>query len=117
MSDEHDHDPLRVLLRAGDPAAGDELDPQRRVAMKARILAAHRSDRRDSRWLLSAAAAAALLALALGLAWQRPATLPAPAAPATAMLAASPAGGGRQIQFTTENGTLVVWVLQPRETS
>lgn len=112
-------DPLTNRLRSGDPSAADPgLSPVEQAAMRQRVLAAGRERRRrPDGWLLPAATAVALLALALGLAWNRPqaadptrvAELPRP------ILAAG--GAGQQIQFTTENGTLVVWVLQPRPIS
>lgn len=120
MPDRTPDDALDRLLRAGDPAAGAPgLDAVERSAMRRRILAARREPRpRPDGWWVPATTVVALLALALGLALLRPADPP----PRTAGLspAASPAvgaaGGGQQVQFTTENGTLVVWVLTPRST-
>ena len=117
MSDERSHDALTALLQAGDPAAGDPgLGSRERALMRQRILAAGSARRRRvAGWLVPAAAALALLALALGLAHLQPrAPLPPPGVGATQT--ASAAGAGRQLQFTTDNGTLVVWVLQPRST-
>lgn len=118
MPEDRSADPLTTALRAADPAAGDPgLGPRERAQMRQRILAAGREARRlPAGWLLPAAAAMTLLALALGLALRQP------AAPERPLLIAGPGsalgdGAGRQVQFTTENGTLVVWVLQPRSTS
>ena len=123
MTEERADDALSRLLRAGDPAAG-EPSPSRteRSALRRWVLAAGRERRRrPNGWLVPATAALALLALALGLAWRGtpgPAleTAELPAARATTA-AATPADAGQQVQFTTENGTLVVWVLMPRSTS
>jgi hypothetical protein len=123
MSEKRPDDALTRLLRAGDPAAGDPgLDSSERALMRQRILATGREGgRRSTGWLLPAATAMALMALALGLALRQSRTSsPDPfARPARAALAATSIDGssGRQIQFTTDNGILVVWVLQPRPTS
>ena len=119
MPENPPQDPLSRLLRAGDPAAGDPgLDPRQRASMRQRILAAGREGRRSATgWLLPAATAMALLALALGLALRQPkAPIPAPLAEARQTTLTTPVTG-QQIQFTTDGGTLVVWVLQPRSTS
>ena len=116
MPETPNNDALTTLLRAADPAAGDPgLDARERALMRQRVLAAGRQrSRRTAGWLAPAATAMALLALALGLALNQPrAPLPEATAgsPATSLAADS---SGQQIQFTTDNGTLVVWVLQPR---
>ena len=109
MSDES-NEQRRELLRAGDPAAGDPgLDRGEQAAMRARLVVGARR-RRPPAWLVPATAAAALFALTLGLAWR---SAPAPEVIAQRP-AAPPAPGERQIQFTTDRGTLVVWVLEPR---
>lgn len=111
MTRNHSHNPLRQLLRAGDPAAdAAELAPGERAAIKARMLAAA-AERPPSaaRWLAPAATVAALLALALGLASRHPVP-PVPTA-------AEPPAAAREIQFTTANGTLVVWQLLPSQSS
>ncbi len=119
MPENRTDDALTTLLRAGDPAAADPgLSPAERAAIRRQVLAAG-SERRGTAgaWLLPAATAMALLALALSLALRQPrAPIPAMVAetPRTALATAST---GQQIQFTTDNGTLVVWVLQPRSTS
>lgn len=118
MLEKRTDDALTTLLRAGDPAAGDPgLDRAERALMRQRILAEGRERRRrPNAWLLPAAAAMALLALSLGLALLQPRTpLPGPAGAGRPPAAA--ASSSQQIQFTTDNGTLVVWVLQPRSTS
>ena len=127
MPDERTDDPLTALLRAADPAAGDPgLDPRERALVRQRLLdTGHERRRHTAGWLLPAATAMALLALGLGLGLNQPrAPLPGttterPAAPLTtaAVNAVAGAAAGQQIQFTTDNGTLVVWVLQPRATS
>ena len=123
MSENRRENRLNTLLRAGDPAAGDPgMDARERALMRQRILAAGREARQlPASWLLPAAAAMALLALALGLALRRP---PEPTRPLLASgqatgprTAVAGAAAGQPVQFTTENGTLVVWVLQPRPTS
>lgn len=108
-------DALTARLRAGDPAGGDPgLGPVERAAMRRRLLDASRvGRRRASGWLLPAAVAMALLALALGLALRQPRG-PDPRVAAGAEPPPAATSAGRQVQFTTDNGTLVVWVLQPR---
>ena len=120
MSDERDDDVLSRLLRAGDPAAEDPGPSHaERLALRRRVLAAGRERReRPNGWLVPATTVVALLALALGLAWRGPRDLPPEAAelPAPARSATAFHDTGQQVQFTTENGTLVVWVLMPRAT-
>ncbi|MFQ5348841.1 MAG: hypothetical protein ACE5EG_00195 [Thermoanaerobaculia bacterium] len=119
MPENRSDDPLTRLLRAADPAAGDPgLDPQERALMRQRLLEeASPGNRREASWLLPAATALALLALALGLALRQP-QAPLPETVVELPRAAhATSSAGRQIQFTTDNGTLVIWVLQPRSTS
>ena len=118
MNEKHVDDALARLLREGDPAPRTPgLEAAESSAMRRRVLAAHRERRaRPNGWLVPATAAMALLALALGLALRQPkATSPAAdlGRPRPTM---SGGATGQQIQFTTEGGTLVVWVLQPRAT-
>ena len=133
MSEKQPVDALTRLLRAGDPATGDPgLNPTERALMRQEILAASsKGPRRAVGWLLPAATAMALLALALGLALRRPpAPLPHAAGEPPQLAHASTStstpnptstststSNGQQIQFTTDSGILVVWVLQPRPTS
>ncbi len=119
MPDKPDHEALSRLLRAGDPAAGaPALDPMERKAMRRRLLDAHRRRReRPESWLVPVLTAAGLLALALGLAWRAPEPAPLTTAELRAVpsvTAGETSGGAHQVQFTTDNGTLVVWVLMPR---
>ena len=122
MPEERTDDTLGRLLRAGDPAA-EEPSPSRidRFALRRRILAAGRERRqRPNGWLVPATTVVALLALALALAWRETrgpslANSERPAVRATAATAMQ-ADAGQQVQFTTQNGTLVVWVLMPRST-
>ncbi len=118
MTEHRSDDALTSLLRAGDPAADDPgLDSRERALIRQRMLATSREGRRQMiGWLVPAATAMALLALALGLALRQPRTPlyepvaeRAPDAPASSI--------GQQIQFTTDSGILVVWVLQPRLSS
>ena len=123
MPDRPPEDALTSLLRAGDPANGDPgLDPTERTLMRQRILATGRERRhRAAGWLLPATTAIALLALALGLALRQPRVslpggLPGTGRP-TLAATSTEALTSQQIQFTTDNNTLVVWVLQPRSAS
>jgi len=108
---------LRDLLRGHDPADRFPPPPAERVAaMRRRILAeTATADRRRDPWWLVAALAVLALALALGpLWWSR--AIPAAtesdrfeAAPATHEIRAT-----REIQYVTQRGTLVVWILDPK---
>lgn len=115
MISKRDEDELTRRLRAGDPAAGEPgLSGPDRVRMRQRMLSEARSGRRASGWLVPAVAALVILALGLGLALRRP---PAPG-PGTLQHGAHAARAddpsGHQVQFTTDQGTLVVWLLRPR---
>ena len=119
MPENRSDDALTALLRAGDPAADDPgLDSRERALIRQRMLAIGRERRRPAiGWLVPAATAMALLALALGLALRQP---PAPRSETvTERPPAAPAisSTGQQIQFTTDSGILVVWVLQPKLSS
>lgn len=107
---------LRELLRQHDPAAGAPAPRPERVAAMRRAIAAESSGRgaRDLSWL---AASLAVLALGLALAplwWERTApTATGRELAAAAEPVAVATQPGREIQYTTERGTLVVWILNP----
>ena len=112
-SDDGLDDALRALLRAGDPAE-DGSEPSREESAKLRrvVLGSLRSTR-SSRWIPLTAAVAAVLLAAVLLSPEKASTPPgsAPAPPAVAEEAASEAP--RQIRFATEQGTQIIWVLDP----
>ena len=119
MGEKQVDDALGRVLRAGDPGARTSgLEPAEGSAMRRRVLAAHRQRReRPNGWLVPATTVVALLALALGLAWRaRESPLLTTAQLSQAPIATPSDSEGQQVQFTTENGTLVVWVLLPRST-
>ena len=123
-------DDLTRLLQRHDPLADDSgLDPLQTAEMRRSVLATI-PDKTIGIWrqLTPALSAAALLALALGIAWWPADTdavppLPVPQGEATVDSEATSAGSGyreagnalenRKIQFETPGGTLVVWVLDP----
>lgn len=106
---------LTALLRAGDPAAdGTQPTPQEIAELRRAILNAV-PPRRSLRWLPLAAATGALALAAL---------LITPAGPsrsgsardsdlreAIVPRADAPSGRRQQLQFATENGTRIIWVL------
>ena len=112
---------LRALLRAADPAA-DGLDPTSEEQAALRRLVLNRVPDRNPawRWLSIATAAAAMLAAAVLLS-NRPESpsgtdLVAPNRPDVARQVPpedSPTDRRQQIQFATENGTRIIWVLDP----
>ncbi|HUP43147.1 MAG TPA: hypothetical protein VM599_08060 [Thermoanaerobaculia bacterium] len=127
-----DLDRLRETLRRGDPAAdGRAPDAAETALLRARLLesaadAGHGRPRAFGPSFATAAAAAGLLVLTLGLAvtlrLDRRADRALDRAPGperAAEASGGPALGAeaetppRQIQFTTPGGTRIVWVLYP----
>ena len=106
------NDDLRAWLHRGDPASGDtDLTLEETKLMRQRILATSRETRRP--WFVPLAAltgAAALAAVFL----LRPAPVtmefPATARPSVSKTAERTT---RQVQFTTDSGTRIVWTLDP----
>ncbi len=130
MSLPNSDSPLSQLLRSADPLLDDPgLDTQEAARLR-RTVTSQVADRSVGLWrqLSPALSVAALLVLALGIAWwpvEDPgaATEPAPRRGLTSTVdtpgvGSTPLGGGdalenRKIQFETPGGTLVVWVLNP----
>jgi hypothetical protein len=117
---------LRQRLLEGDPAA-DRSEPAewQWVAMRQRAMRAAGSKAGTTRlgvgnWAWTAVAAAALVALLLGpRIFEAPVVEQAPSAdgprPTTAMAPTSAgARSARSLQFTTTNGTRIIWTLDPR---
>ena len=102
---------LRDILRAGDPALGDELGAAEAARLRARLdTALDETDRRGASWPWRAVwAGLALTTLALFLA------IRAPQGPA--LEGAPPAMAenvkDQQLQFETTDGVRIVWVLSP----
>ena len=106
------NDDLRAWLRRGDPASGDtEMTPEETQLMRQRILATTQETRRP--WFVPLAALAGAAALAaVFLLRPAPVTMEFPTSvrPSVAETAERPA---RQVQFTTDSGTRIVWILDP----
>ena len=114
-------DDLTRLLQRHDPLADDSgLDPLQTAEMRRSVLATI-PEKSFGIWrqLTPALSAAALLALALGIAWWPASPDPAPPTPlpqgeATYLPECEFRGReNRKIQYETPGGTLVVWVLDP----
>ena len=106
------NDDLRAWLDGGDPASGDaELTLEETRLMRQRILGSVR-ERRRSRFIpLALLAGAAALAAVLLL---RP--VPVTMESSTTVrpsVAERSERTARQVQFTTESGTRIVWTLDP----
>jgi hypothetical protein len=102
---------LRDILRAGDPALGEELDAADAARLRARLdTALDETDRRGAFWpgrVLWAGLALTALALVLAVrAPQSPALEGAPPAMAQNVK-------DQQLQFETSDGVRIVWVLSP----
>jgi hypothetical protein len=117
---------LRQRLREGDPAA-DRSEPaqwqwaaMRQRAMRAAGSRAGTTQPRIGNWAWTAVAAAALVALLLGpRLFETPVVeqVPSAADRATAQAQAPTAAEerpARSLQFSTSNGTRVIWTLDPR---
>ena len=106
------NDDLRQWLHRGDPACGDtDLTLEETRLMRQRILATVRETRRP--WFVPLAALAGTAALAAVL-LLRPA--PITMEPSTTVrppVAERSEHNARQVQFTTESGTRIVWTLDP----
>jgi hypothetical protein len=122
MTDDRTNENLDVLLKQGDPA-GDEAAPSREdiAQMRRTVLNALPERGRRIRWFPIAAATAAM---ALAVVLITPARLdrqaadtPLPGASTETVdsVAATADAGDRrqQVQFATENGTRIIWVLDP----
>lgn len=123
MTEIRPDDPLRTLLRTGDPAVdGTEPNAEETATLRRRILNRIPERKTFPRWLpLTAAIAAAVLGIVLLM----------PSATDSPPASSSPTPGGglvgvipgaeapaqadrrRQIQFASENGTRIIWVLNP----
>jgi hypothetical protein len=115
--DQNREDSLRRLLRAGDPVGdGCELSPDEASELRRVMLRSVRTSR-PTRWIpLGAAVAAALLAAIVLLPGSTTGPDPSrvvsqPKAERT--LPEESAEGKRQIQFATDSGTQIIWVLDP----
>lgn len=113
-------DRLRRLLQSGDPA-GDDTTPtaDELAAMRREILRAEAGGH-GAPWLPVAIAATLIIVLGLLLLpvalEQGSGTSPdggAGPGSETALPAAEATGNAHQIQFATENGTQVIWVVNP----
>lgn len=107
-------DRLRTLLQEGDPAADrSELSQDESANLRRAMLRSIHTPR-PVRWLpIGVAAAAAMLAAVLLL--PHKASTPTPSSTGTSPEAAeeSTADAARQIRFATEQGTQIIWVLDP----
>ena len=116
-TDGHDDDSLRGLLRHGDPAHdGSELSPSEATELRRVMLRSVRTSQ-SMRWIpLGAAVAAAVLAAIVFLPGQtltpnhNKASGPTGSAP---LALEESAEAKRQIQFATDQGTQIIWVLDP----
>ena len=105
---------LRDLLRLGDPADDGAEPSAAEAAELRRVMLRSARTTTPVRWLPLAAAATAAVAAAVLL-------LPGGFEPATPPPGRDPAIAGddetdddeRQIRFATENGTQIIWVLDP----
>jgi len=125
MNDSRSDEQLRALLRRADPAAdGEKPTPEEHTALRRLVLNRIRDRNPAWRWLPIATAAAAMLVAAVLLL-----TGPGETPSATGFAAADrpgvarqaapedgPADRRRQIQFATEKGTRIIWVLDPNLT-
>lgn len=111
---------LQALLREGDPAAdGSELSTDEALNLRRSVLRRVRTARPIRWWPVTAAAAATLLAAALLL----PSRISTPVSPSNGTSGPSGAppelteqqasDSPRQIRFATEQGTQIIWVLDP----
>jgi len=121
MTDPRSDDRLRALLRTGDPAAdGREPTDEERARLRRRVLSQVPERGRSWRWLPVATAVAALLVAVVLLtgpgATDRGTDLAVPVRPDVgpeASADAAPSDQRQQIQFATQNGTRIIWVLDP----
>ena len=106
------NDDLRQWLHRGDPASGDtDLTLEETRLMRQRILATAREARRPRFVPLAALAGAAALAAVLLL---RPAPVTMESSTTVRpSVAERSEHTARQVQFTTESGTRIVWTLDP----
>ena len=109
----NEHEPwLSRLLRDGDPGEdGRDPEPHEIVRIRSAVLA--EAERPPRRWLLPVLVPATGLALALGLALYLQQAHREPVSTDTPAQAA-PERQKRQIQFTTESGVRIIWILDPR---
>jgi hypothetical protein len=102
----------KALLRLGDPAR--EMSAEEAERVRRRMAAAETEGRpaRAPRWGAWVTAAAAALALALGL-WRGTSAPQTP--PAPAVIAEAPVPRRYQIDFATPGGTRIIWTLTPEQ--
>ena len=120
MTDDRTNDTLDALLKQGDPAGDDTAPSTEDIAqMRRTVLNALPERRRRIRWVPIAAATAAM---ALAVVLITPARLdrqaadnPLPTATTETVDSGTTAAGDRrqQVQFATESGTRIIWVLDP----
>lgn len=122
MTDDRTNETLDALLKQGDPASDETAPSSEDIAqMRRTVLNALPERRRRIRWFPIAAATAAL---ALAVVLITPARLdrqaadnPTPTAGSETVdsgTATADAGSRRQqVQFATESGTRIIWVLDP----
>ncbi len=114
MTDKSDRDDLKSWLRRGDPAAAGDRPPDDEFRwMRRRILATTPAAPRLRLVPLAALTGAVALGALLLL---RPTPPAAPQERATPVRSTTPTSSDtapRQIQFTTDGGTRIVWTLDP----
>jgi hypothetical protein len=121
MNDSRSDEQLRALLRGADPAAdGQDPTPEEHAALRRLVLNRVPDRTRAWRWLPIATAVAAMLVAAVLLLGpdRAPSTadLAAPSRPDVARQVSPeerPVDNRQQIQFATEKGTRIIWVLDP----
>jgi hypothetical protein len=118
MTQLRNNDELRALLQQGDPLR-DEGEPSREeIAQMRRSALNALPERRRTRWLPIALATAALAAAVVLVSPARlnRQAVDTPSTTATETVdSGAPSAGDRrqQVQFATENGTRIIWVLDP----
>jgi len=114
MNDQNADERLRALLQAADPAA-DGSEPGAEEIARLRRLTLNQVPERHRTWhWLPIAAAAALVAAVLVLIPTGPGEEPLPSDASGVLTAGRATQPQRQqIQFATESGTRIIWVLDP----
>ena len=119
MTELRKDDELRALLRRGDPAGDGDLPSGEEIAEMRRTVLDAIPRRRRIRWFPLAAATAAMALVVVLISPARPGRQSADTSLPTAVtedLGSGPQTSSdrrRQIQFATENGTRIIWVLDP----
>lgn len=108
------NDSLRALLREGDPAdAGSELSHEESADLRRLVLNSGRPIR-PTRWFPIAAAVTAAVLVAILLLPDNVSTpTGSPQAPSQFADDETPEAP-RQVRFSTEKGTQIIWVLDPK---